>query len=121
MAVSRPVKKGDHVFLVDGSSYIFRAFEALPPLTRKSDQLPVGAGAGFCNMLWRLLRDSVAGEKPTHLAVILDHSSETFRNALYDQYKAQREEPPEELRPQFALIREAVKAFDLPCIEQKGY
>ena len=121
MAASRPVKKGDHVFLVDGSSYIFRAFHALPPLTRKSDQLPVGAVAGFCNMLWRLLRDSVAGEKPTHLAVILDHSSETFRNALYDQYKAQREEPPEELRPQFALIREAVKAFDLPCIEQQGY
>ena len=121
MTASRPVKKGDHVFLVDGSSYIFRAFHALPPLTRKSDQLPVGAVAGFCNMLWRLLRDSVAGEKPTHLAVILDHSSETFRNALYDQYKAQREEPPEELRPQFALIREAVKAFDLPCIEQKGY
>ena len=121
MAASRPVKKGDHVFLVDGSSYIFRAFHALPPLTRKSDQLPVGAVAGFCNMLWRLMRDSVAGEKPTHLAVILDHSSETFRNALYDQYKAQREEPPEELRPQFALIREAVKAFDLPCIEQKGF
>ena len=121
MAASRPVKKGDHVFLVDGSSYIFRAYHALPPLTRKSDQLPVGAVAGFCNMLWRLLRDSVAGEKPTHLAVILDHSSETFRNALYDQYKAQREEPPEELRPQFALIREAVKAFDLPCIEQQGY
>ena len=121
MAASRPVKKGDHVFLVDGSSYIFRAYHALPPLTRKSDQLPVGAVAGFCNMLWRLLRDSVAGEKPTHLAVILDHSSETFRNALYDQYKAQREEPPEELRPQFALIREAVKAFDLPCIEQKGF
>lgn len=121
MVASRPVKKGDHVFLVDGSSYIFRAFHALPPLTRKSDQLPVGAVAGFCNMLWRLLRDSVAGEKPTHLAVILDHSSETFRNALYDQYKAQREEPPEELRPQFALIREAVKAFDLPCIEQQGF
>ena len=121
MKASRPVKKGDHVFLVDGSSYIFRAYHALPPLTRKSDQLPVGAVAGFCNMLWRLLRDSVAGEKPTHLAVILDHSSETFRNALYDQYKAQREEPPEELRPQFALIREAVKAFDLPCIEQQGY
>lgn len=121
MKASRPVKKGDHVFLVDGSSYIFRAYHALPPLTRKSDQLPVGAVAGFCNMLWRLMRDSVAGEKPTHLAVILDHSSETFRNALYDQYKAQREEPPEELRPQFALIREAVKAFDLPCIEQQGY
>ena len=118
---ARPVRRGDHVFLVDGSSYIFRAYHALPPLTRKSDGLPVGAVAGFCNMLWRLLRDSVAGERPTHLAVVFDHSATTFRNAMYDGYKAHRPEPPEELRPQFRLIRDAVKAFDIPCVEQKNY
>ena len=117
----RPLAKGDHVFLVDGSSYIFRAYHALPPLTRKSDGLPIGAVAGFCNMLWRLLRDTVDGEKPTHLAVVFDHSATTFRNALYDAYKAHRPEPPEELRPQFRLIRDAVRAFDIPCIEQEGY
>ena len=117
----RPLRQGDHVFLVDGSSYIFRAYHALPPLTRKSDGLPIGAVAGFCNMLWRLVRDSVAGEKPTHLAVVFDHSAVTFRNALYDKYKEHRPEPPEDLRPQFKLIRHAVRAFDIPCIEQKGY
>ncbi len=117
----RPLKKGDHVFLVDGSSYIFRAYHALPPLTRKSDGLPIGAVAGFCNMLWRLVRESVAGEKPTHLAVVLDHSAVTFRNALYDKYKEHRPEPPEDLRPQFRVIRHAVRAFDIPCIEQAGY
>ncbi len=117
----RPLQKGDHVFLVDGSSYIFRAYHALPPLTRKSDGLPIGAVAGFCNMLWRLVRESVAGEKPTHLAVVLDHSAVTFRNALYDKYKEHRPEPPEDLRPQFRVIRHAVRAFDIPCIEQAGY
>ncbi|MFO1149825.1 MAG: DNA polymerase I [Alsobacter sp.] len=117
----RALAGGDHVFLVDGSSYIFRAYHALPPLTRKSDGLPVGAVAGFCNMLWRLLRDTVGGEKPTHLAVVFDHSATTFRNAMFDGYKAHRPEPPEELRPQFRLIRDAVRAFDLPCIEQEGY
>ncbi|WP_460448488.1 DNA polymerase I [Alsobacter sp. SYSU BS001988] len=120
-SAERPVQKGDHVFLVDGSSYIFRAYHALPPLTRKSDGLPIGAVAGFCNMLWRLLRDSVAGEKPTHLAVVFDHSATTFRNAMYDGYKAQRPEPPDDLRPQFRLIREAVRAFDIPCVEQENY
>lgn len=115
------IKRGDHVFLVDGSGYIFRAFHALPPLTRKSDGLPIGAVAGFCNMMWKLLRDSVAGERPTHLAVIFDHSSETFRNRLYPEYKANRTEPPEDLRPQFKLIRDAVRAFDIPSIEQKDY
>ena len=120
--VSRPVQKGDHVFLVDGSSYIFRAYHALPPLTRKSDGLPVGAVAGFCNMLWRLLKEAnEAGVKPTHLAVIFDHSATTFRNALYDKYKAQRPEPPEDLRPQFGLIRQAVGAFNVPSIEMKGF
>jgi DNA polymerase-1 len=118
---SNPLKAGDHVFLVDGSGYIFRAFHALPPLTRKSDGLPIGAVAGFCNMLFKLLRDSVAGERPTHLAVIFDHSSETFRNRLYSEYKANRTEPPEDLRPQFKLIRDAVRAFDIPSIEQKDY
>jgi DNA polymerase-1 len=119
--MSRPLQAGDHVFLVDGSSYIFRAYHALPPLTRKSDGLPVGAVAGFCNMLWRLTRETIAGEKPTHLAVIFDHSSVTFRNALYPEYKANREEPPEDLRPQFALTREATRAFDIPAIEQEGF
>jgi DNA polymerase-1 len=119
--LNKPVKSGDHVFLVDGSGYIFRAFHALPALTRKSDGLPIGAVAGFCNMLWKLLRDSVAGERPTHLAVIFDHSSETFRNRLYAAYKANRTEPPEDLRPQFKLIRDAVRAFDIPSIEQKDY
>lgn len=119
--MTRAVKAGDHVFLVDGSSYIFRAYHALPPLTRKSDGLPVGAVSGFCNMLWRLLRDTVAGEKPTHLAVVFDHSATTFRNALYDQYKANRTEPPEDLRPQFGLVRAAVRAFDIESIEQNGF
>lgn len=118
---SRPLKSGDHVFLVDGSSYIFRAYHALPPLTRKADGLPVGAVSGFCNMMWRLLRDTIAGEKPTHLAVIFDHSSQTFRNAIYDQYKAQRPEAPEDLKPQFGLVKEATRAFDIPAIEQEGY
>ncbi len=116
-----PVSPDDHVVLVDGSGYIFRAYHALPPLTRKSDGLPVGAVAGFCNMLWRLLRDKIDGEKATHIAVIFDASSTTFRNAIYDQYKANRTEPPEDLRPQFALIRAATRAFDLPSIEMEGY
>ena len=120
-ATSRPVKAGDHVFLVDGSSYIFRAYHALPPLTRKSDGLPVGAVSGFCNMLWRLVRETVAGEKPTHLAVVFDHSATTFRNAMYDLYKANRTEPPEDLRPQFGLVRAAVRAFDIESIEQNGF
>jgi DNA polymerase-1 len=118
------MKKGDHLFLVDGSAYIFRAFHALPPLTRKSDGLPVGAVSGFCNMLWKLLqdaRDTDVGVTPTHFAVIFDYSSKTFRNELYPDYKANRSEPPEDLVPQFGLIREATKAFNLPCIEMEGY
>jgi DNA polymerase-1 len=113
--------QGQHVFLVDGSGYIFRAYHALPPLTRKSDGLPVGAVAGFCNMLWKLLRDMPKDDKPTHLAIIFDKSEVTFRNKLYPDYKAHRPPAPEDLIPQFALIREAVKAFDLPCIEQSGF
>ncbi|MCG6114080.1 MAG: DNA polymerase I [Mesorhizobium sp.] len=118
------MKKGDHLFLVDGSGYIFRAYHALPPLTRKSDGLPVGAVSGFCNMLWKLLqnaRDTDVGVTPTHFAVIFDHSSKTFRNELYPQYKANRSAPPEDLVPQFGLIRQATRAFDLPCIEMAGF
>ncbi|MCV0394211.1 MAG: DNA polymerase I [Rhizobiaceae bacterium] len=118
------MKKGDHLFLVDGSGYIFRAYHALPPLTRKSDGLPVGAVSGFCNMLWKLMRDArdtEVGVTPTHFAVIFDYSSKTFRNELYAEYKANRSEPPEDLVPQFGLIREATRAFDLPCLEMEGY
>src|SRR3954464_6693066 len=107
----RPVNRGDHLVLVDGSSYIFRAFHALPPLTRKSDGLPVGAVSGFCNMLWKLLVDMKASsEAPTHLAGIFDHSEKTFRNELYADYKAHRPPPPEDLVPQFPLVREATRA-----------
>ena len=116
-----PVIKGSHVYLIDGSGYIFRAFHALPPLTRPSDGLPVGAVHGFCAMLWKLLRESKASEAPTHVAVIFDAGRETFRNKIYDKYKAQRPPPPEELVPQFPLIRDAVKAFNVASIEQDGY
>jgi DNA polymerase I len=116
-----PVIKGSHVYLIDGSGYIFRAFHALPPLTRPSDGLPVGAVHGFCAMLWKLLRESKASEAPTHVAVIFDAGRETFRNKIYDKYKAQRPPPPEELIPQFPLIRDAVKAFNVASIEQDGY
>lgn len=113
--------QGKHVFLVDGSSYIFRAYHALPPLSRKSDGLQVNAVLGFCNMLWKLLRDMPKDDRPTHLAIIFDKSEVTFRNKLYPAYKAHRPPAPDDLIPQFALIREAVKAFDLPCIEQGGF
>jgi len=134
------MEQGDHVFLVDGSGYIFRAYHALPPLTRKSDGLPCGAVSGFCNMLWKLIcgvrdgwengspqrndgrakadKDLIA---PTHFAVIFDYSSETFRKEIYPEYKANRPAPPEDLVPQFGLIRQATRAFNLPCIEQEGY
>ena len=118
------MKNGDHLFLVDGSGFIFRAFHAIPPLNRKSDGLPVNAVSGFCNMLWKLLKDARntdLGVAPTHFAVIFDYSSKTFRNDLYDQYKANRTAPPEDLIPQFGLIRHATRAFNLPCIEKEGY
>ena len=120
----RPTQDGPNVrlYLVDGSGFIFRAFHALPPLTRKTDGLPVGAVAGFCNMLWKLLVDMKASdEAPTHLAVIFDHSEQTFRNKLYAQYKAHRPPPPEDLVPQFPLVREATRAFGVPCLELPGY
>ncbi len=103
------------LWLIDGSGYIFRAYHALPPLTRKSDGLPVGAVPGFCNMLWKLLHDMKGADGPTHLAVIFDHSEKTFRNDLYDQYKAHRPPPPEDLMPQFPLVREATRAFGVPA------
>ena len=121
MSSTSPLKPGDHLYLIDGSGYIFRAYHALPPLTRKSDGLPVGAVQGFCNMLWKLLKETKAGEKPTHLAVIFDHSSKSFRNDIYPQYKAQRPEPPADLRPQFGLIRQATRAFNVACVEQANY
>jgi DNA polymerase I len=123
-AAPLPVKltgKGDHVFLVDGSSYIFRAYHALPPLNRKSDGLQVNAVLGFCNMLWKLLRDMPPDNRPTHLAIVFDKSEITFRNKLYADYKAHRAPAPDELIPQFPLIRAAVRAFDLPCLEQAGF
>ncbi len=110
------------LYLVDGSGFIFRAFHALPPLTRKSDGVPVGAVSGFCNMNWKLLVDmKTSAEAPTHLAVVFDHSEKTFRNALYDKYKAHRPPPPEDLVPQFALVREATRAFGVPSLELPGY
>ncbi len=109
------------LYLIDASAYIFRAYHALPPLTRKSDGLPVGAVQGYCNMLWKLLRDMKGADGPTHLAAIFDHSEKTFRNALYDQYKAHRPPPPEDLIPQFQLVRDATAAFGVPCVELAGY
>ncbi|MYZ49106.1 DNA polymerase I, partial [Rhizobiales bacterium L72] len=118
------MKEGDRLILVDGSAFIFRAFHALPPLTRKSDGLPVGAVSGFCNMIWKLLQEGPTAEKgdePTHFAVVFDYSAKTFRNDIYPDYKAHRPEPPADLIPQFGLIREATRAFNLACVEQKGW
>jgi len=113
------VKPG-RIALVDGSGYIFRAYHALPPLTRK-DGTPVGAVYGFCNMLEKLIEDAAADHRITHMAVVFDAGRETFRNAIYPQYKANRPEPPEDLIPQFALIRQAVDAFSVPRVELAGY
>jgi len=115
------LKKGDHLYLVDGSGYLFRAYHALPPLTRKSDGLPVGAVSGYCNMLWKLLEDMKGGEAPSHLAVIFDAGEKTFRNDIYKEYKANRPPPPEDLVPQFPLVREATRAFGVACVELAGY
>ena len=113
------------LYLVDGSGYIFRAFHALPPLTRKSDGLPVGAVSGFCNMLWKFLGDMKAGghdlKGPTHLAVVFDKSERTFRTQLSAEYKAHRPPPPDDLVPQFPLVREATRAFGVPCLECEGW
>jgi DNA polymerase-1 len=106
-----------HLYLVDGSAYIFRAYHRLPPLTNPSGT-PVGAVYGYTTMLWKLAEDLDKADGPTHLAVILDKGATSFRNALYDQYKANRPPPPEDLVPQFPLIRDATRAFSLPCIEE---
>jgi DNA polymerase-1 len=121
VAPAGALKKGDHVFLVDGSGYIFRAYHALPPLTRKSDGLQINAVLGFCNMLWKLLNEMKPEERPTHLAVVFDKSEKTFRTEMYPEYKANRDAPPDDLIPQFPLVRDAVRAFDIPCLEQAGF
>lgn len=113
--------KGCHLHLIDGSAYIFRAYHALPPLTRKSDGLPIGAVAGFCNILWNEISRNGGRDAPTHIAVVFDHSSKTFRNDIYPQYKANRPELPEDLRPQFPLTRDATNAFGVSCLETPGY
>ncbi|OLS53864.1 DNA polymerase I [Rhodovulum sulfidophilum] len=113
--------KGCHLHLIDGSAFIFRAFHALPPLTRKSDGLPIGAVAGFCNMIHKYVQDNRGPDAPTHVAVIFDKGSHTFRNDLYDLYKANRDEMPENLRPQIPLTREATRAFNIACIEKENY
>src|SRR5437763_1766989 len=108
-----------HLYLVDGSSYIFRAYHRLPPLTNRHGT-PAGAVYGYTTMLWKLAGDLSRADGPTHMAVILDASESTFRNQMYDQYKAHRPPPPEDLVPQFPLIRVATKAFSIPCIEEDG-
>ncbi len=118
---AKPPGPGDHLYLIDGSGYIFRAYHALPPLTRKRDGLPVGAVSGFCNMLYKLIEDTRSGETVTHIAVIFDSGRQTFRNEIYPAYKANRSETPEDLIPQFSFIRDAVRAFNVVAVEQPGY
>ena len=113
--------KGHHLQLIDGSGFIFRAFHALPPLTRKSDGLPIGAVAGFCNMLYKQVEDNAGHDAPTHVAVIFDAKGKTFRSGIYPAYKANRPPAPEDLVPQFPIIRDATRAFNLPCIELEGF
>ncbi len=113
--------KGCHLHLVDGSAFIFRAYHALPPLTRKSDGLPVGAVAGFCNMLYPYLTGAGGRDAPTHVAVIFDYSGRSFRNDIYPEYKAHRPPAPEDLVPQFPLTREATRAFNIAAIEKEGF
>ncbi|MEO9649589.1 MAG: DNA polymerase I [Roseobacter sp.] len=113
--------KGCHLHLIDGSAFIFRAYHALPPLTRKSDGLPIGAVAGFCNMLHRYVEGNIGPDAPTHVAVIFDKGSHTFRNDMYDLYKANRDAMPEDLRPQMPLTRQATEAFNIACKEKEGF
>ncbi|UWQ79579.1 DNA polymerase I [Leisingera sp. S132] len=113
--------KGCHLHLIDGSAFIFRAYHALPPLTRKSDGLPIGAVAGFCNMLFKQVEDNKGPDAPTHVAVIFDYSGKSFRNEMYDLYKANRPPAPEDLVPQFPLTREATRAFNIACKEIEGF
>ncbi len=120
-AAPRPLKKGDHLFLVDGSGYIFRAYHAIRFEPRTPEGLHVNAVYGFCNMLWKLLKEMKPEDRPTHLAVVFDKSEKTFRTEMYPDYKAHRPDPPDDLIPQFPLIREAVRAFEIPCLEQAGF
>jgi DNA polymerase-1 len=120
-AAGKAVARGDRVYLIDASGYIFRAYHALPPLTRPSDGLPVGAVHGFCGMLWKLLRETGELDPPTHIAAVFDYAAKTFRSDLFDGYKANRRAPPDDLVPQFPLVRDAVRAFNVSCIEQEGY
>ena len=118
------IKNTDHFYLIDGSGYIFRAYYALPPLSRKSDGMPTGAVSGFCSMLFKLLEDSKSSEnkqKPTHFAVIFDSARKNFRNEIYSEYKANRSDAPDDLIPQFEFIRKSVEAFNLPSIELINY
>ncbi len=118
------IQKTDHFYLIDGSGYIFRAYYALPPLSRKSDGLPTGAVSGFCSMLFKLLEDSKSDQnlqKPTHFAVIFDSARKTFRNDIYSDYKANRSEAPDDLAPQFEYIRKSVLAFNLPSVDLPNY
>ncbi len=117
----KPVTAGDRLFLIDGSGFIFRAYHALPPLTRASDGLPLGAVSGFCNMLFKLTEEMKGADKPTHIAVIFDASSKTFRNDIYPEYKANRPPPPEDLIPQFPLCRDATRAFGIDAVEMLGF
>ena len=118
---SAKLTKDSHLYLIDASAYIFRAFHALPPLTRASDGLPIGAVSGFCNMLWKLLEDLKGDERPTHFACVFDKGSYTFRNDMYPEYKANRGETPEDLVPQFPLVRRAAIAFHTHALEMEGY
>ena len=114
----------DNYYIIDGAGYIFRAYYALPPLSRKSDGLPTGAVAGFCNMLFKLLEDAKSLEnkfKPTHFAVIFDSARKNFRNEIYSEYKANRSDAPDDLIPQFEYIRKSVEAFNLPSVELTNY
>ncbi|PCH98851.1 MAG: DNA polymerase I [Rhodobacteraceae bacterium] len=115
------IGKGHHIHLIDGSGFIFRAYHALPPLTRKSDGLPVGAISGFCNMLFKIIEDQKGYDAPTHIVVVFDHKGKTFRSDIYPEYKANRPPAPEDLVPQFPLTRDATRAFNLACIEAEGY
>ena len=118
------IQKTDHFYLSDGSGYIFRAYYALPPLTRKSDGLPTGAVNGFCSMLFKLLEDSKSNQKqqtPTHFEVIFDSARKTVRNDIYSEYKANRSEAPDDLAPQFEYIRKSVLAFNLPSVDLPNY
>ena len=118
---SAPINQDSHLYLIDASAYIFRAYHALPPLSRASDGLPIGAVSGFCNMLWKLLEDLKGPERPSHFACVFDKSSYTFRNDIYPEYKANRDEPPADLKPQFDYVRQAAIAFHTHALQMEGY